>query len=192
MAKKENSEVSKNSPEEVETNKKTTKPEVKSKNLFQKHPMVFLLLGALIISVLWGVLKANRLEKAHQAQIEQLNSDHEQRMDSIALINASQLISSLTWAVRSEMTRDNLEQVNTYFIQLIKEPSMESIQLINHSTGEVLLSTNKKDEGKIITDDFILGAKAPQSIIKEDKIQSAAPVFGLSQQLGVLVIERTK
>lgn len=172
--------------------KKTKQPAEKSKNILQKHPFVFLLLGALIISVLWGVLKVNRLEKAHQATIEQLNMDYQQKMDSLALINASQVVSAVTWAVRSEMTRDNLEQVNTYFIQLIKEPSIENIQLVNQTSGEVILSTNKKDEGTTVSDEFVLNAKEPTSIIKGEKIYSAAPVFGLSQQLGVLVIEREK
>lgn len=179
--------------ETAKENSSTAKnKDVKSKNIFQKHPLVFLLLGALLISILWGVLKVNRLEKAHTTAIEQINLDYQAKMDSIALINASQVISSLTWAVRSEMTRDNLEQVNTYFIQLIKEPSIESIQLIDHSSGKVLLSTNKKDEGTTVKDEFVLNAKEPISKIKDNQIQSVAPVFGLSQQLGILVIERTK
>lgn len=187
---------SKENEQKSEVSKKSsstsTKKVTKSKNIFQKHPFVFLLLGALIISILWGVLKANRLEKRHAEAIEQINADYQAKMDSIALINASQVISSLTWAVRSEMTRDNLEQVNTYFIQLIKEPSIESIQLVEHTTGKVILSTNKKDEGTIQSDEFVLNTKAPTSQLKENKIQSVAPVFGLSEQLGILVIERTK
>lgn len=186
----------KNKVSKTETTKENVsapKKEVaKSKNIFQKHPMVFLLLGALIISVLWGVLKANRMEKQHLAQIEQLNGEHEAQMDSLLLADASQVVSSLAWAVRSEMTRDNMEQVNTYFIQLIKEPTIENIQLIDHTTGKVLLSTNKKDEGTTISDEFVLGAKGPISELKDNVIQSAAPVMGLSQQLGVMVIERTK
>lgn len=180
-------------PEESKKSSITpAKEAVKSKNVFQKYPFVFILLGALIISLLWGVLKANRLEKAHADAVEQINLNHKAQLDSLALINASQVISSLTWAVRSEMTRDNMEQVNTYFIQLIKEPSIESIQLVEHSTGNVLLSTNKKDEGTILKNEFVLNAKSPVSKLKDAGIISAAPVYGLSQQLGVLVIERTR
>jgi hypothetical protein len=186
----------KSTDQKSEENKKNTttspKEKVKSKNIFQKYPFVFILLGALIISVLWGVLKVNRLEKAHANAIEQINLDHQVQLDSMALVNASQVISSLTWAVRSEMTRDNLEQVNTYFIQLIKEPSIETIQLVDHSTGTVLLSTNKKDEGTALQDEFVLNAKEPVSQLKEGGIISVAPVYGLSQQLGVLVIARTR
>ncbi len=84
-------------------------------------------------------------------------------MDSVHLSHANQVIETLTWAVKSEMTRDNLEQVNTHFIQLIKEPSNQSIQLVDVNSGEVLLATNKKDEGEMITDEFILEAKSPAS-----------------------------
>jgi hypothetical protein len=182
--------------EKTEENKKNmttpSKEKTKSKNIFQKYPFVFIVLGALIISVLWGVLKVNRLEKAHSNALEQINLDHQVQLDSMALVNASQVISSLTWAVRSEMTRDNMEQVNTYFIQLIKEPSIETIQLVDHSTGNVLLSTNKKDEGTVLKNEFILSVKAPISKLQDKRIISAAPVYGLSEQLGVLVIERTR
>lgn len=118
--------------------------------------------------------------------------DHQEQLDSIGLVNAIQVISSLTWAVRSEMTRDNMEQVNTYFIQLIKEPSIETIQLVDHSTGNILLSTNKKDEGTLLKNEFVLNAKSPVSQLHNEVIISAAPVYGLSQQLGVLVIERAQ
>jgi hypothetical protein len=180
------------SEESKKSNTTPTNEVVKSKNVFQKYPFVFILLGALIISLFWGVLKVNRLEKSHADSIEQINIDHKAQLDSIALINASQVISSLTWAVRSEMTRDNMEQVNTYFIQLIKEPSIESIQLVEHSTGNILISTNKKDEGTKLKNEFVLNAKAPISKLQDKRIISAAPVYGLSEQLGVLVIERTR
>lgn len=120
---KENKSNEQTSEESKTGNTNSAKEVVKSKNVFQKYPFVFILLGALIISIFWGVLKVNSLEKTHADSIEQLNLDHKAQLDSIALINASQVISSLTWAVRSEMTRENMEQVNTYFIQLIKEPS---------------------------------------------------------------------
>lgn len=182
--------------EKVEGNKKnmTTPPneKAKSKNILQRHPLVFILLGAIIISVLWGIFKTKQLEKAHASVVEQIKLDHQEQLDSIGLVNAIQVISSLTWAVRSEMTRDNMEQVNTYFIQLIKEPSIETIQLVDHSTGNILLSTNKKDEGTLLKNEFVLNAKSPVSQLQNNRIISAAPVYGLSQQLGVLVIERMR
>lgn len=189
---KENKSNEQTSEESKTGNTNSAKEVVKSKNVFQKYPFVFILLGALIISIFWGVLKVNSLEKTHADSIEQLNLDHKAQLDSIALINASQVISSLTWAVRSEMTRENMEQVNTYFIQLIKEPSIERIQLVEHSTGNVLLSTNKKDEGTVLKNEFILSVKAPISKLQDKGIISAAPVYGLSEQLGILVIERTR
>lgn len=60
--------------EKVEGNKKnmTTPPneKAKSKNILQRHPLVFILLGAIIISVLWGIFKTKQLEKAHASVVE--------------------------------------------------------------------------------------------------------------------------
>lgn len=47
-------------------------PTESSKNIFQKHPMTFLLLGALLIGILSGILSNNRLEKVHAEPISQL------------------------------------------------------------------------------------------------------------------------
>ena len=70
--------------------------------------------------------------------------------------------------------------MNTYFIELMKVPSIKSIQMVDANSGEVLLDANKKDEGEMITDEFILEAKSPASWISDGSLTSAAPVYGLS------------
>ena len=90
---------------------------------------------------------------------------HQARLNSNTISHASQMIETLTWVARNEMItyKNSLEQVNTYFIELIKVPSIKSIQMVDANSGEVLLDANKKDEGEMITDEFILEAKSPAS-----------------------------
>ena len=97
----------------------------------------------------------------------------------------------LVWAVRSEMIRSNYDQINQYLKQFVKEKNMKEI-VIAKPDGTIVVATNKKFEGKPVTDIF------PASVLQEDKttvssmangeIMVASPVMGLSSKVGVLIL----
>lgn len=97
----------------------------------------------------------------------------------------------LVWAVRSEMIRSNYDQINQYLKQFVKEKNMKEI-VIAKPDGTIVVATNKKFEGKPVTDIF------PASVLQEDKttvssmangeIMVASPVMGLSTKVGVLIL----
>ncbi len=97
----------------------------------------------------------------------------------------------LVWAVRSEMIRSNYDQINQYLTQFVKEKNMKEI-VIAKPDGTIVVATNKKFEGKPVTDIF------PASVLQEDKltvsslengdIMVASPVMGLSSKVGVLIL----
>ena len=97
----------------------------------------------------------------------------------------------LVWAVRSEMIRENYDQINLYLNQFVKEQNMKEI-VVAKPDGAIVVSTNKKFEGKPVTDIF------PASVLQEDKlmvstlengdIMVASPVMGLSTKVGVLIL----
>jgi len=97
----------------------------------------------------------------------------------------------LVWAVRSEMIRENYDQINLYLNQFVKEQNMKEI-VVAKPDGAIAVATNKKFEGKPVTDIF------PASVLQENKltvsslengdIMVASPVMGLSTKVGVLVL----
>lgn len=97
----------------------------------------------------------------------------------------------LVWAVRSEMIRENYDQINLYLNQFVKEQNMKEI-VVAKPDGTIVVATNKKFEGKPVTDIF------PASVLQEDTltvtslengdIMVASPVMGLSTKLGVLIL----
>jgi uncharacterized membrane protein affecting hemolysin expression len=97
----------------------------------------------------------------------------------------------LTWAVRSEMIRDNYDQINQYLNQLVKEKNMKEI-VVAKPDGTIVVATNKKREGASVTSVF------PPSVLQEDKtmvttlengdIMVVSPVMGLSSKQGVLIL----
>lgn len=97
----------------------------------------------------------------------------------------------LTWAVRSEMIRNNYEQVNQYLSQFVKEKNMKEI-IVAKPNGTIVVATNKKREGTSVAGAF------PPTVLQEDKttvtnlengdIMVVSPVMGLSSKQGVLIL----
>lgn len=97
----------------------------------------------------------------------------------------------LTWAVRSEMIRNNYDQINQYLSQFVKEKNMKEI-IVAKPDGTIVVATNKKREGTSTTSAF------PPTVLQEDKttvttlqngdIMVVSPVMGLSTKLGVLIL----
>lgn len=97
----------------------------------------------------------------------------------------------LVWTVRSEMLRGNYEQVNQYLTQFVKEPNMKEL-LVARTDGSIVAATNKQREGTSIT------ALFPPEIVQvnaitvttgqDDTWLVSAPIMGLNDKLGVLVL----
>lgn len=97
----------------------------------------------------------------------------------------------LTWAVRSEMIRNNYDQINQYLSQFVKEKNMKEI-IVAKPDGTILVATNKKREGASVANAF------PSSVLQENKtvvstlengdIMVVSPVMGLSSKQGVLIL----
>lgn len=97
----------------------------------------------------------------------------------------------LVWAVRSEMIRDNYDQINQYLNQFVKEQNMKVI-VIAKPDGIIEVSTNKKLEGTSVTGVF------PSSVLQEEKtmvssleggdIMVVSPIMGISAKLGTLIL----
>lgn len=168
------------------------KKESKILTLLKKHWFVFFLIAVIIVLLLWAVIKIQIVEKRSIKEKEQLVNLYEQRMDSLNLSNMEVTSKVFSWAIRSEMTRQNMEQVNQFFSAFVKEPNIRKVQLIDPVTGTVLLSSDKKDEGSIIQDTTILQAEKSVRIVGATGDIIINPVMGLDTRIGVLVIEIEK
>ncbi|MDF1699235.1 MAG: hypothetical protein P1U56_25495 [Saprospiraceae bacterium] len=97
---------------------------------------------------------------------------------------------TFVWAVRSEITRGNQEQVDQYFNQLVKSEKVEEIILVD-TNGKVLISTNKKNEGIKLETDYaedVSKVKEVTIINKTDQQVVAAPVLSIDSRVGTLIV----
>lgn len=189
--KKENNENDKNKKSSDKSNNtdnskskegSTQKSTPKKKNIFQKHPLVFLLLGALIISILWGMLKVNRVEKALTEKFElQIKEERE--------VLGVKLARTFSWVMRSELTRNNKEQAEQYMVEFLRgDLDISRVSYYDKGEGKIAFSTDKSFEKEKIKDEFILNTSKAQSREEKDGYLITAPVMGLDKQLGVIII----
>ncbi len=94
-------------------------------------------------------------------------------------------------AMRSEMLKNNISQVNLYANELVKEKNFQKV-VVTNDKGLVILSTNKKEEGE----EFISTGKVNYLTIDTTAVENindslvimSSPVLGFNIRLGTLII----
>ncbi|RVT98432.1 hypothetical protein EOD41_16710 [Mucilaginibacter limnophilus] len=154
--------------------------------------LITIVIALVLIGALWvwksieiGHLKEQAatenqaLKKAADEKIVQVHSDH-----------LKLLAKPFVWALRTEMLQGNLNQVNLYMSDLVKEKNIQRVVIANNK-GIIVASTNKKDEGQ----QFATIGKAAAAATDETSIEAAghvltmtSPVMGFNNRLGTLLI----
>ena len=154
-----------------------------------KHKLVTFLIAVIVILSLWAFIKINMIENQFKKETLTLKSNYENRIDSLTTKQLELSSKVFSWAIRSELTRENKEQVNQYFLSFIKEPGVSKVEFVNSQDSKVTLSTNKKDEGSVYTNHVALITTETINFKNDSVLSIVTPVMGLNNKLGVLVIE---
>ena len=171
--------------------KQTEERENKLIKFAEKHNLAISLSLVILIVLLWAVIKMHNMQKTALVEKQQITEEYEGKLDNLSISSLELTAEVFSWAIRGEMLRQNLDQVNQYFTTFIREPNISKIQLIESATGTIILSTDKKDEGIVIEDNLILQAEKTFHIPGNQQVKIISPVMGLSSRIGILVIERS-
>lgn len=166
----------------------------KEKGHFRRNWLYYtLFLIAIGLSGFLWVSKNMALKKQAKA-FDSEKSMLVKQFDETLLTNSNKnlelMMKTFVWAVRSEMTRDNQEQVDQYFTQLVKSDKIVEITLID-KTGKVLISTNKKNEGVMLATaytDEVLKVEEVSILNKSEQQVIAAPVLSIDSKIGTLIV----
>lgn len=156
------------------------------------HKMIFFLLLALIAVFLWAFIKTAIMKNQFEKQTLEIKKQCENKIDSITAQQMELTSKTFAWAIRSELTRDNKEQVNQFFTGFIKESGVVKVQFVDAISTKVLLSTDKKDEGSIFEDKVALFTTNTIHYTNDSILHVISPVMGLNNKLGVLVIDYSR
>lgn len=155
-----------------------------------RHNKLATVLLILVIAIgLYALIRTNTLQRQAEREHQQLTESYEERIESLQVISMERTVRVFSWAVRSELVRQNMEQISQFFSMFIREQGVQRVMLVNHQDGSVMLSTDLKDEQLLIEDARILQAERVFTISNGASALVVTPVMGLDTRLAVLVVE---
>jgi hypothetical protein len=157
-----------------------------------RHKIIFGLLIVILVLIAYHMITINSLENEFAEKTNTLKKEFVLQIDSMRVANLQQTIMVLSWAVRSELNRGNLEEVNQFFLNFVKEKDIRMISLINPQNSKIILSTDKKNEGQMVTDKQILDVTDLTVMADSSQLQVVVPIMGLNAVSGVLVVNVVK
>lgn len=162
-----------------------------------------LLVVVLLLALLgWQRVAMNRAEAGlaaeRQAMSRQFEADRSALLSDLkARVEANtdetkrQFGMALAWAVRGEMIRNNLDQVDQFFGEIVKLPHTERVVLADAS-GTVRVSTDRRHLGAALTTlvpvEATLADKVEVRVQAEGPKLLVIPVMGLNSRLGTVVV----
>ncbi len=141
----------------------------------------------------WKLVAVRRVEQAMQAQQTELT---QARRVAIGLQAAEMLRLAtlpLGWAVRGEMLKDNLNQVDDYFRLFIRERGVESLLLVDKD-GKVVVASDQKLVGRSAADlvsSALLATAEPAQEQTGKRVRQVVPIMAFDARIGTLVMDYT-
>lgn len=148
-------------PEETSKveNKKEEEPQKEKKSFFKyvrkRWRGLLILLLILICGAMygWKELAINKMEKQFREDSLQVVSKSQRFINQKDSTYLKLLAYTFSWAIRGEVIRNNMEEVNQYVSALVKQPGFVEILLADNN-GKVIVSSNKKYETTNLSDFF--------------------------------------
>jgi len=169
-------------------------------SFIKKNIVSVLLALAFIIVIIWFSAKNNmnnrQFEKEKTSLITQskneksaLISNYESEKDSLRILNLEASPKIFSWSVRSELLRNNTENLNQLVNAFVKESGADLVQLIDPETNKIILSSDKKFEGSEYAQKIDFGLKEPHTLKEDAGIKIITPIMGLNTALGILIVQ---
>jgi hypothetical protein len=164
--------------------------------------LLLLLVAALIFA--WKQVALDRMESRFEEEKQQLAEQYEtgkstlMRQAGAALSKNSEAAhrlfgNALAWAIRGELIRNNLDQIDQYFSELVKVERIHLVALASQE-GKVLVASDKKlqnaEFGQIFPAELLNETQVSIHPQGEDRLL-VLPVMGLNTRLGTAVLRYT-
>lgn len=186
---KNNLEENESEPSQVETRSKFSDKLV---TFFKNNKAASILAILLLVVFIWFSVKILINERNFNDEKTQLITQYESTLDSLQINNLEFATKVFSWSVRSELFRNNTENINQLLTVFVKESGADLVQLINPEDKMVLLSSDKKYEGNPYSGN--LNSELNESIVLKEgsDVKIITPIMGFNSKIGILIVELKK
>jgi C4-dicarboxylate-specific signal transduction histidine kinase len=164
-------------------------------------PIVLFLL--LIAVIAWRQISVTSAEKRFESRQQELTSRLEadkasavaRTREALTKQNEHALMlfaTALGWTVREAMIRNNQDQIDQYFTQLVKDARVR-LALLADPSGKIVVSSDRNFQGAAFSQHF------PPALLQESSVslrpaegqtkRLVIPIHGLSAPLGVVILD---
>ena len=165
------------------------KPRVKLKSYFKKNLVPLLLAFVLLVVLIWSSIKISVDAKRYENEKTQLITVYETQMDSLQVKHLEFASTVFSWSVRSELLRNNVENLSQLLTTFVKESGADLVQLVNPENKIILLSSDKKFEGNTYNQNLDFEIENTVVFKQDGVIRIVTPVMGFNSTIGILIIE---
>lgn len=154
------------------------------------------LVAALVVVAMgmygWKASAVSAVEAQSAAARSQL-LDQVRQQDKLRNEEALRRFSTpLAWAIRREVMAGNLDQVDQYFVDLVRLQGFQSAVLANPE-GKITVASDRKllavGFSTLYPAQYLQASDIQIEPTTDGKLRSIIPIMGLSQRLGTLVLE---
>jgi len=143
----------------------------------------------LLIVIIWFFVKLRMNENKFTFEKDRIINKYENTIDSLKIKHLEFTTEVFSWSVRSELFRNNIENLNQLLTVFVRKSGADLVQIINPEDNIVLLSSDKKYEG--IKYSGLLDFEINSTLIIEEigGVKIITPVMGFNTMIGILIVE---
>jgi sensor histidine kinase regulating citrate/malate metabolism len=163
------------------------------KGISKKAMLIIVGVAVVLLVIVWiwkGIEINNERQKAEQDQ-QALRTQARTMVTNTNKEHLKLLAKPYVWAIRTELLKGNISQVNTYANEMVKERNFQNI-VVADDKGKIISSTNKKDEGKEFTTvgnaAYLNSDNTMVESLNDSIIVMSSPIMGFNNRLGTLMI----
>lgn len=158
-----------------------------------KHAAI--LVGIIVVLLVWKSIAVSKVESDMAKKLEServlITQQAREYADQQYVKEEERFGQVLSWAVRGELIRNNIDQIDQYLSEIVKMKDTERVVLIGED-GQLLVSTDKRLEEtkgvEIYPKEILNLQKITLRSDVEGKKILVAPVMGLNKKIATVVV----
>ena len=156
---------------------------------FKKNFISVFLALVLVVVLIWFSIKVKSDARHFENEKSQLITLYETQIDSLQIKHLEFASTVFSWSVRSELLRDNVENLSQLLTVFVKESGADLVQLVNPGNNLILLSSDKKYEGNTYNKNLDFEIENSVVLKQDGVVRIITPVMGFNSTIGILIVE---
>ena len=175
----------------------STKFEILAKIPTMQFPAKYavMLVGVIVVIFVWKTIAVSKVESDMAKKLEGervlITQQAREYADQQYTKEEERFGQVLSWAVRGELIRHNIDQIDQYLSEIVKMKDTERVVLIDDD-GQLLVSTDKRLEETKGVELFPKEILSLQKITVKSDVEGkkilVAPVMGLNKKIATIVV----